>query len=133
MRACVLSAMLELGARFSDDAPGDLAQRLLRDEGVLRKRYSAFDAWPADGQVGLHTMAIVLGPGFALAGFRRAVDAAVPDFDQAAEHCAIPDGGMTVAVLNARNERLFRNAAVVLRRNLDPELLYFPQDLGVVR
>lgn len=123
LRESVRPALVSIAGRFSSDVP-------LVDTAALRSRYGAFEAWPADAQLGLSVLAWALGPGFHVRGFRESVNALVPDFARAAS---------TLEALGAKNTSLitltgiaraaFRNAAVILECDLNPEILYSPLDL----
>ena len=122
MRDAVRAAFGSIASRFSDDVPSV-------DERVLRARYSAVGAWPADSQLGLLVLAWVLGPGFSLKGFREAVNSLVPNFDRAALAVSL-GGSSTLTDLGEIARCGFRNGGVVVRTNLDPEALYWPLDLA---
>lgn len=122
MREAVRAALVDIAARFSDDAPS-------LDERILRARYRALEAWPADAQLALAVLAWTLGPGFALRGFPQATNALVPDFGRAAAMIG-PGGGPTLITLGGVARCGLRNGAYVLRWNLNPEILYWPNDLS---
>ncbi len=122
MRELVRVALGSIAFPFSDDAPSI-------DERVLRARYVAVDAWPADAELGLVVLAWALGPGFVLAGFREAVAPLVPDFARAAR-CIGPGGTPTLITLGGVARRALGNGAVVIARNLDPDVLYWPASLA---
>jgi hypothetical protein len=125
VREAVRAALNSIAVRFSDDAPWV-------DERVLRQRYAALDAWPADAQLGLFVLSWVLGSGFSIAGFRESVNALVPDFGKTA--WVIGTGSNPALVTLGGIARCsFRNAALVVRWNLDSEVLYWPLDLSRCR
>ena len=122
MRDAVRAALPFIAARFSDDAPSV-------DVGVLRRRYTAFDAWPADAQLGLIVLAWALGAGFNVKGFSDAVNVLEPDFAVAAR--AIPAStDPTRIALESICRQAFRNAAVVVRWDLNSDILYWPCELS---
>ena len=125
VREAVRAALSTIAARFSDDAPSV-------DERVLRQRYVALDVWPADSQLGLFVLSWILGPGFSIAGFRDSVNALVPDFGKAARSIG-PGSNPTLVTLGGIARCSFRNAALVVRWNLDPSILYWPMDLSRCR
>ena len=96
MREAVRAALNNIAARFSNDAPSV-------DERVLRSRYGAYGAWPVDSELGLVVLAWVLGPGFAIPEFGRAVNAIVPDFASGARAIKLSptsvEGGSTLVTL----------------------------------
>lgn len=121
VRDAVRAVFAQITARFSDDAPSV-------DERVLQSRYAAVDAWPADAQLWIMVLGWALGPGFSLAGFRQAVNQLVPDFVGAAR--AIGVGKTPTLVTLGGIARVgFGNAAIVVRFDLDPEVLYWPIDM----
>lgn len=127
MRENVKHALQFTASRFSPDALS--AEDLVRIDGVLRKRYAALDAWPADAQLGLYVLGWVLGPGFSLKGFAPSVNRLVPDFAAAARAVG-PGSTPTTVSLGGMARQAFRNAAVVCRWNLVADLLYWPLELA---
>lgn len=122
MRDVVRVALANIASRFSDDAPSV-------DESALRARYSALEAWPADAQLGLYILAWVLGPGFSVPAFRESVNLLVPNFGRAASAITLDENDPALITLSGMVRRAFRNAAVVMDWNLNPDLLYWPVDL----
>ena len=124
MRTPVRVALGSLAARFAGDAAP-----LILDESALRVRYRALDAWPADAELALRVLGWALGPGFALAGFREALNGgALPDFDAAARCLNLGDVPTLIALSGVARTG-FLNASVVVRAGLDPEVLYWPLGL----
>lgn len=108
-----------------------VAQKLRANEIVLAKTFPRWDAFPADAQLGILSMAWALGAGFpkTFKNFARAVLA--EDWKGAAESCAIRDGLSTpdksddnpgVVPRNKANRLCFLNAA----SGGDPETLHWP-------
>lgn len=126
MLANVRAALLATAARYSDETPS--ADTL---EAALLKRYAAFDAWPADGQLGLLILGWALGPGFSLPGLKRSLDVLVPDFMAASRAVQVDESKPTLIVLGGLARGCFRNAALVCRWNLRDEVLYWPSDLAL--
>ena len=131
-KACEPITDLEL----SDDAIESLiAQRLGQNEAFLKKRpaFSAFDAWPADAQMALLSMAWAMGPG-AFQGFPNFSAACQRgDFKTAAAECRMSEAGNPgVVPRNRANALLFSNAAAVMApgSGLQAATLYYPRDLG---
>jgi hypothetical protein len=122
VRDTVRVAFSSIASRFSSDAPSV-------DAVALRSRYRAFEAWPADAELGLIVLAWVLGPGFHIRGFREAVNAVVPEFDQSALLLG-PGTTPTLVTLYGIARTGFRNATLVLRWDLNPDILYAPQELS---
>jgi GH24 family phage-related lysozyme (muramidase) len=134
-RACQPLTNLKL----TRDAINDLcARRLQGNEANLKKikAFARFDEWPADAQLGLHSMAWAMGSGFAFnerwPGFRKAC--AAMDFDAAANNCKMSEvGNRGLVPRNRANVHLFRNASAVLAGEADGfyvrDTLYFPMVL----
>jgi hypothetical protein len=122
LRDSVRAAFLEIAGRFSDDVtPVDPA--------VLQSRYSVVEAWPADAQLGLYTLAWALGPGFHMKGFREALNSTVvPDFARAASAIEVKENPSLIT-LGGIAKHAFRNAAVVVNGDLDYGILYWPISL----
>lgn len=116
------TAQFSVSNEVSPDAPSI-------DERVLRSKYGPLDAWPADAQLGLCLLAWTLGSGFSLRGFRDALRPVLPDFEGASR--AIPVGSdPTQIALNGIARRCFENGSVVVRWDLNPEILYWPMGLA---
>jgi len=124
-KGVVRSAFLEIAQRFSDDPP-------TVNLPVLRRRYAAFPAWPADARLGLYVLAWVLGPGFHIRPFSKAVNQLHPDFAAAAGAIGKGSTPTTIAITGVVRQ-LFRNASVVVARDLNPSLLYWPIDLSTCK
>ena len=123
MRAIVRAELENIAGRFSNESPK--ADEL---EAKLTKRYPAFEAWPADAQLGLLLLGWALGPGFSLPGFKDSVDTLEPDFFHAA--ALIAPAGDVGDGLKAIARQCFRNADLVLRWQLVDSVLYYPIDLS---
>jgi GH24 family phage-related lysozyme (muramidase) len=107
-----------------------IARKLRENEAYLRRRFPDYERWPADAQLGLHSMAWAMGPGFHFPDFDAAVNRPRPDFDAAARASHMDASGNPGLVpRNSANFQLFTNAARVLERGADPETLYWPGSL----
>ncbi|HEY7336985.1 MAG TPA: hypothetical protein VH639_18980 [Bryobacteraceae bacterium] len=133
-RACDPVTELEL----SDDSIGSLILGRLGDNETFLKRqpwFKDFDAWPADAQLGLLSMAWAMGP----AGpgdfphFRAACQS--QDFNTAAAECKMSEAGIGGSLIerNKANFALFSNAAAVIagegQGKLQRATLYYPRVL----
>lgn len=102
--------------RLSDDAIRTLtSENLLANEAYLKQLFPEFEYWPADAQLGLLSMAWVLGAGFPKLWphFRQAC--LRQDWDAAAEHCQISQvGNLSVTPRNYANQMMFSCAARVV-------------------
>jgi hypothetical protein len=112
--ACEPITQLEL----SDDAIDSLIlERLTQNESFLIRQqwFQGFDAWPADAQLGLLSMAWAMGPAGpgAFPNFRAACQKL--DFKTAAAECKMNEAGNPGLIpRNEANFTLFSNAAIVL-------------------
>jgi hypothetical protein len=107
-----------------------IARKLRQNEDYLRRRFAGYDRWPADAQLGLHSMAWAMGPGFHFPAFDAAVNREPPDFDAAARASHMNAAGNAGLVpRNTANFALFTNAARVLERGADPAALYWPGEV----
>jgi hypothetical protein len=93
-------------------------------ETILKKRFTAYDSWPADAQLGLLSIAWAAGPACykTFPKFSAAADAR--DFDTCAKESAL--NGVWYQARNEASALCFTNAAVVERQAWDPEKLWWP-------
>ncbi|MGW0844572.1 peptidoglycan-binding protein [Streptomyces sp. NPDC002787] len=95
--------------RISESAIDALVTTKLNSfENTLRARepFAAFDSWPADGQLGLLSMAWAMGPKFSFPNFQRA--APVGDWSTMARECRMRESDNPgVIPRNVRNGLLF--------------------------
>lgn len=114
--------------RLDNDAIDQLVvSRLHQNEALLRKYYPNYDSWPADAQMGIHSMSWAMGPAFNFPQFKAAVNKSPPDFNTAAVQSHINTAGNAgVAPRNTANLLLFQNAAKVVAGGGDPDKLWYP-------
>lgn len=94
--------------------------KLDANEVILRTRFPGFDAWPADAQLGLLSMAWAMGPNFKFPKFEAAVNQLAPDFKAAAALSHMNAAGNPGLVpRNTANEALFNSAGDVVAQGLD--------------
>jgi NTP pyrophosphatase (non-canonical NTP hydrolase)/GH24 family phage-related lysozyme (muramidase) len=102
--------------------------KLRANHAFMKRDLPDLDYWPADGQLGLHSMAWGLGAGFLRNGkwpnFTKAAKAG--DFLGMRDECEIRGKG-TTQTRNARNKLCFENADHVFIKRGDAERLYWPQ------
>lgn len=100
--------------RLSDKSIEDLViAKLVETETYLKKRFTDFENWPADAQLGLLSMAWAMGPGFKFKNFEAACIRG--DFITAAASCKMNEAGNPGLIpRNIANAKLFTNAARVL-------------------
>jgi hypothetical protein len=112
-----------------DDAAIDslVASKMLDNEGYLLAHYPNFGKWPADAQLGLHSMAWAMGPNFVMPKFQVAVNSVRPDFKTAATESKMSETGNPGLIpRNAADFVLFSNAEVSFLRGKNPQTLYYP-------
>jgi len=149
-------AFAALTGLYLDDAgiQGVVAGRLALDEATLRRRFPAYDSWPADAQLGTLSCAWAAGAGWACPKFTAAVNALEPGFQVAAGPVPGASGDLDPGARgeawlednhkpgpnpanpglhprNLANQVLFGNAARIVESpgTYDPERLYWPQHL----
>lgn len=115
--------------RLDDSDVESIYRITLEDfENKIRGYFPSYDSWPADGQLGVLSMAWALGPNFSRSypRFTAAANGIVPDFITMAQESTISDNkGRTDAQAKA-----FSNAAEVVRAGGDPDTLHFPESVG---
>src|SRR5688572_8388886 len=88
-------------------------RKLDQHEAILSKRFPEWDLWPADAQLGVHSMAWAMGGHFTRKFPKFTAACLRGDFAGAATECAISPARGTVIERNRRNRVLFENAAEV--------------------
>lgn len=113
---------------------GLILSELARFAAAMRGHFPSFDAWPADAQLGLLSMAWAMGAEFPRKpgpdGFPRFCAACrALDFATAAKECRMDEAGQNADFTkrNDANVLLFENAAAVVRDDLDRAPLYWPR------
>jgi len=104
-----------------------ITTRLLANADTLKDNpaFARFEAWPADAQLGLLSMAWAMGPSFA-SGFPKFSAACKSlDFTTAAAECQM-NGSPPPARRNAATKLAFTLAADVVADDGDPALLHSP-------
>ncbi len=110
-----------------------LERKLDANDAILRHHYPEFEEWPADAQMGLHSLAWACGPNLPPGWPKLTAALRERDFRTAATECFMPEEA-TISGLRPRNKanaRLFRNAAVAAAV-FDPEELFYPRDLDAL-
>lgn len=111
-------------------------QKLDQNESILRATFPGYDAWPAEAQVGLNSLAWARGAAFPGSGkaayphFTTALKSMPPDFVAAAVESHLDETGN--AGVGPRNDAqfvLFHNADQVMTDNSDPDVVSYPNDL----
>ncbi len=115
--------------RLTDAAVDALVmQKLMANDAELTRRWPAFQDFPADAQLALHSWAWGVGGAARYPKLDGAL--AEQDFDAAADEITMNPQRGTIVERNRRNRLLLRNAARVRDMHLDPEALYYPAELG---
>jgi hypothetical protein len=131
--ACDPITQLELD---DDSIDALILDRLNQNESFLKRQqwFQNFDAWPADAQLGLLSMAWAMGPAGpgAFPNFRAACQ--IGNFNAAAAECKMNEAENPGLIpRNRANFALFSNAAVVLAGNAQGLFqlpsLYYPRAL----
>lgn len=91
--------------------------RLNANEAILKGRFKGWDTFPADAQMGIHSMAWAMGANFNFPKFQTACGKL--DWVTAANECKISNGAKA---RNDANKALFLAAATTP----DPETLHWP-------
>lgn len=106
-----------------------VSRKLVQNDVYLRARFTGYEEWPADAQLGILSMAWACGPAFRFPMFEAAVRAG--DFVLASQECKMNEAGNPGLVpRNAANRQLFMNAARVIELGLDHERLWYPRVIG---
>jgi hypothetical protein len=123
--------------RLDADGIRALVNRTLKaNDAMFARVYAAYPNWPADGQLGIHSMAWAMGAGHIIPGgdfksFIAAVSRNPPDFRAAAAASHIDDRNNPGLVpRNEANKILFENAARVLEGAGHPDVLYYLRGIG---
>lgn len=114
---------------LTDEGVQDLVKRkLVQNDTHIAARFVYYEAWPADAQLAVHSIAWAVGPGFRFPMLEAALRS--QNFTMAAIECTINEtGNPGLKPRNEANRILFRNAARVQQDGLNPEALYWPDDL----
>lgn len=114
-----------------DDIDSLVMSRLDRNNAYLQSRpaFHEFAAWPADAQLGLHSMAWAMGPAFRFPLFLDACYRG--DFGSAAAQCHMDaEHNAGLVPRNRANLILFSNASRILRSTVfNPDVLVYPLSL----
>lgn len=116
--------------RLSKDAIAKLVSaKMAANHQVLLQRFPAYPSWPADAQLGLHSIAWAAGAGFAAPRFVAAVNQSRPDFTTAASESQFE----TIAAdRRAAQKQLFLNAAQAQAKGASYSTLFWPSAIVTV-
>lgn len=107
-----------------------LEGKLHQNDVYLRGRFPAFEEWPADAQMAIHSLAWGCGPAFRFPKLEAALKA--KDFRTASGEVRMVANGVELNGLkprNAANRALLINAAYVDKLSLNPDKLWWPRQL----
>ena len=107
-----------------------VATRRDLDWSFLLGRFPGLPTWPADGQMGVLSIAWAAGPGWRAPNFDK--HSVEPDYLGLAQEAWLNDAGNPgLHPRNLANQTLFMNCdKVVNGRGFDPEVFYYPQTLA---
>lgn len=116
-----------------------VTSKLDQNHQYLVGQYPRYPSWPADAQLALHSISWAWGPAFANVwgphgqDFKAAVNQSKPDFITGASVMKSASSGEEtrnpgIIPRNAANVQLFQNAADVLDKGANPDLLYWPSN-----
>lgn len=109
-----------------------VGRKLDQNDDYLRRRFAAFEEWPADAQLATHSMAWACGPAFRFPMLEAALRA--KQFGLAAVECRMQEAGNPgIVPRNKANRLMYFNASIVHREGLDPTVLHWPTDLTAER
>lgn len=104
--------------------------KLDNNDKILLGRFPGMVSWPADAQMGVHSMAWAMGANFHFPKFEAAVNSLVPDFKEAAIQSHMNDvGNPGLVPRNAANVQLFNNAQYTLDNGLPHDVLQWAEGL----
>jgi hypothetical protein len=111
------------------EAVDALCQRqLAANEAQFRKRWPAYDTFPADAQLAIHSMGWAVGAGFHIKFPYLSACIDRQDWEGCVAACAIrTEGNPGVVPRNAKNKLCFHNAAIVANCKLDGSVLRWPE------
>ncbi len=114
--------------RLTDEAIDALVDRqLAANEASIKRRFPAWDSFPADAQLAIMSIAWAVGAGFAqiFGNLARCIDA--QDWEGCVATCKIrEEGNPGIVPRNAKNRFCFHNAALVKAGQLDGARLFWP-------
>lgn len=122
---------------LTDEGVRNLVEhKFLENEHILAATFPEWEEWPADAQLGTHSMAWACGPGIfeprAGHAFWPKLTAALHmrDFRTAAVECFMPEENKISGLRprNKANRILFNNAALAAQM-FDPSVLHYPTEL----
>lgn len=107
-----------------------IVQKLEQHDEALAYRFEGWGSFPADAQLGIHSMAWAMGSGFPAKFPKFTAAVRRGDWEAASRECGISPAKGTVVERNRRNRLLFMNAARVVLGNRDPSVLLYGSEPG---
>lgn len=105
--------------------------KLEQNDQILHSVFPDFEEWCADAQLATHSMSWACGAHFSWTWPKLSLALKTLDWRTAATECFLEEE-KTISGLrprNVANRTLYRNAAVVDERTMNPDELYYPADL----
>jgi hypothetical protein len=116
-----------------DDIDAMVKKKLLANEHDLRRTFGDWDAFPADAQLGISSMAWAMGPGFPHKFPRFTSHVLKGNWADAAIACKIREThNPGIVPRNRANRICFYNAACVAIDHSDIAVLHWPTVMGLV-
>lgn len=106
--------------------------KLAENDRVMKATFRDFEGWPADAQLGVHSMCWAVGPHFQEGWPKFTAALHARDWVTASIECFMPEETKYPGLRprNRHNKTLFLNARVVdSGAGYDPDVLYWPRDL----
>lgn len=118
---------------LSDEGIDELVRHTLAlNEATLKKRFPAWDSFPADAQLAIMSVSWAVGAGFYVKFQNLAKCIDEQDWEGCVASCKIrEEGNPGVVPRNAKNRFCFHNASVVKAQGLPVETLCWPDVAGV--
>lgn len=111
-----------------EDVQRLVLSKLAMNDALLSRRFRAWESWPADAQMAIHSLSWATGTAFAFPKLERALNA--EDFVTASNEVKMNEtGNPGLKPRNAANRILLLNAAYVVSRGMCREMLYWPEEL----
>lgn len=121
-----------------EDMDAAVLSKVAMNETVLRRGFPDYDSWPADAQLGIHSMAWACGPGIWSQSAGRnhwpklTAACRARDWRTAAVECFMNEEKRNPGIIprNKGNRVMFMNAAYVEERGHDPDVLIWPSAMS---
>lgn len=113
-----------------EDVRAMVLLKLASNDMFLSRRFKAWESWPADAQMAIHSLAWAAGTAFVFPKLERALNN--EDFVTASVEVKMSEvGNPGLKPRNKANRIMLLNAANVVENGLDKEILFWPTELDV--